>query len=94
MTGHESKGYAPLVFALNAALDRLRDIKVGGLRDPDTMNILFHRQDPSIIIGGHGSGKVGVYVHIFVHASCLFTFSSRLESSIYATTAYYRPGLN
>ena len=38
--------------------------------------------------------KVGVYVHIFVYACCLFTFSSRLESPIYATTAYYHPGLN
>ena len=38
--------------------------------------------------------KVGTYVHIFVYACCPYTFSSRLESSIYATTAYYRPGLN
>ena len=38
--------------------------------------------------------KGGTYVHIFVYACCPLTFSSRLESSIYATTAYYRPGLN
>ncbi|KDQ61753.1 hypothetical protein JAAARDRAFT_190479 [Jaapia argillacea MUCL 33604] len=51
--GHEQVRYAPFVKAFNAALRRMKDLAIPGIRPPSSLGIAFHRNDPNRIPAHH-----------------------------------------